>query len=74
MSDVPYYKPPQEGPIFADEAGDITDEFSAFLAASDRDVSDAVARQNIADKTDASFKLWLELKLRDLGVSPPDSK
>ncbi len=74
MSDVPYYKPPIEGPIFPDEADGIADEFSLFLAASDRDVSDTVARQNIRDKTEASFRLWLQQKLEEIGAKPPESE
>ena len=59
MRDVPYYKPPTEGPIFPEDAEGLGDEFSGFLIASDRDVSDAVSRQNIRDKAADSFSLWL---------------
>lgn len=70
MSDVPYYKPPTEGPLFPDEAEGVADEFSTFLAASDRDVSDEVARQNIKDKSEESFKVWLQQQLEDMGINP----
>lgn len=59
MSDVPYYKPPEEGPMFPDDADGLGDEFEGFLRANDRDVEHDVTIQNIKDKTEASFQLWL---------------
>lgn len=74
MSDVPYYKPPVEGPLFPDDANGIADEFSGFLAASDRDVGDEVARRNIQDKTEDSFKFWLQQRLDEMGLNPPQAE
>jgi hypothetical protein len=60
------YFPQHEGPLWPDEAAGIGDEASLFLAASDEDVRDEVARQDIKDMAHDSFKLWLQEKLTEI--------
>jgi hypothetical protein len=66
MSDVPYYKPPEEGPLFPEDADGIGDEFETFLRASDRDVSDEVSRRDREDMTESSFRAFADNVLREI--------
>jgi|GEM_PF-4414451 len=71
MSDVPYFKPYQEGPIFPDEGDRLAEDAASFLRASDRDVADEVARRNIEDMSEDSFRLFVSTKLKELGIDIP---
>lgn len=64
MLEAPYFKPPQEGPIFPDTDGSLAADFETFLGAVNRDVADAVARQNLHDIARDSYKIWLKNRLR----------
>ena len=74
MSDAPYFKPHEEGPIFLDKDAELVDDVDTLLRASDRDVSDEVARQNIHDMAKNSFKVWTSEKLKELGIEYPMSE
>ncbi|HSX02976.1 MAG TPA: hypothetical protein VLI05_06750 [Candidatus Saccharimonadia bacterium] len=56
--------------MFVDDAADIVDGAEALLAATDRDVRDAVALRNVEDRVAAS----LRQALRSQGIIPGDSK
>lgn len=68
MSDVPYFKPHLEGPIFNDgqEAASLIDAVETFLDCSDRDVEAAVAKQNRRDIAETSFKLWIQEQIQHI--------
>ncbi len=53
------YAPFTEGPLFPEDAGGLVDELATYLRAKDRDVSDAVARENRRDMAEDSFRHWL---------------
>lgn len=76
MTDVPYFKPPEEGPLWPDEADTMAEDATNFLIAYNRDVSDAVARQNGSDKTRASFKVWLDAGITDgtINIEMPEEE
>lgn len=56
MTDAPYFKPHEEGPLFPDDASRMGDDVDTFLAAYNRDVSVEVVGANIQDLTYASLK------------------
>lgn len=62
---TPNYMPHEEGPLFPDDAPGMVDDLSVLLSATDRDVEDAVARQNMRDMSETSFKAWLKVKLNE---------
>jgi len=68
--DVPYFQPFQEGPLFPDDSATLASDAETFLRASDRDMADEVAQQNIADLAGDSLRLWLTTKLSELGLDP----
>lgn len=70
MTDVPYFKKHETGPIFPDESEALVDDAETFLRSSDRDVNDEVARENTRDRAEASFKLWLSDNLKELSIDP----
>ena len=72
MTDAPYYLPPEEGPIFPDESGDLAGEVDTFLRVLDRDVTDAVSRENTRDRAEASFEVWLRAKIAGGEISLGD--
>lgn len=74
MSDAPYFKPHEEGPIFPEEGKNLVNDVETFLSASDRDTAADVARQNIKDLSDDSFKLWARETLKEMGITPPESE
>lgn len=73
MSEAPYFKPHEEGPIFPDKGNDLVDDVETFLSATNRDVEADVARQNIRDMSDDSFGLWVRETLKDMGITPPEA-
>jgi len=60
--------------MFPEDAGDLVEGAKTLLAANDRDVDAAVAEQNMHDLAADSFKLWLDQKLDELGMTPTDEQ
>jgi hypothetical protein len=74
MSEVPYFKPHETGPIFPDEGNALTDDVETFLRGHNRDASNEVARENTRDRSEASLKLWLSKNLKVLDIGPDQTK
>jgi hypothetical protein len=74
MTEVPYFKKHETGPIFPDEGDALADDVETFLRSSDRDVNSKVAKENTRDGAKASFKLWLSENLKELDIDPDQTK
>ena len=67
MSRTDNFESFQEGPLFPDEAGGLVSGLESLLAATTEDTRDAVAKQNVHDRAEASFRDWMRGKLDELG-------